>query len=680
MISSNISGPEFESTRLDFLQPVSSMNESPKFQNQSLTDLSCPSTQISSQNEQNDPSRCLFSDLTQTSNDEQTQKNDSVCPADVSRQTEPEVPVRKRKLNQKNNKSKKPYARPLPSADLANTSEVNGLERHSDVVKKSIVLTQKKDFGLWVIADKGLRYLTISSGGVTKKGLILFECKFRRRQNCKGQVQVKVPLNHIKEISKGNRKRFILENKASISLDDLRVIDSEPHSCRPLSESDFINSKIISRAKEHAGSLTDDIERLPSRGELVDKSTKEIFQELNIPHLKENHPDVHRHNVLRRVTYDLLKKFPHLADINNDNMSSYQFPSDLSEGYMKIDTQFNTEQGNKYVLFTNDYIELLTKGNYSILCDSTFPLPRKSIFEQLWIIMASNNERTTVVAMCWMFQRRTSDYEIILDRLQHLSGAKLWCQAIISDREKAQIAALKAKIQHSESFFCAFHSTDNFRGYFKGEGLSEYLPVKNKKRTGIVAKYVGHIWHVAQISVYLPIQFAIQIMDYLINFTVPLVRNERVEESLVTVLLKIKKQFQENPSLSWFSLLTKNVTPQWHDVTNNRLERLNGQIKDYLRNNIRGRKVIFKMIGIKKWADKNYINNLIFSHESHRKPSLKVRERRIQILKILYSLINQEINLEILKKVDEQIWELNLATNSNPEDTEDFVFDSDEDE
>ena len=169
-------------------------------------------------------------------------------------------------------------------------------------------------------------------------------------------------------------------------------------------------------------------------------------------------------------------------------------------------------------------------------------------------------------------------------------------------------------------------------------------------------------------------------MDYLMNFTVPLVRNERVEESLNTVLLKIKKQFQENPNLSWFSLLTKNLTPQWHDVTNNQLERLNGQIKDYLRNNIRGRKVIFKMIGIKKWADKNYVNNLIFSHKSHRKPSLRVRERRIQILKILYSLLNQEINLEIIKKVDDQVWELNLPSNGNPEDTEDFVSDSDEDE
>ena len=362
--------------------------------------MSCPS----SQNEQNDPSRCLFSDLTQTSgpcttsNDEQTQKkNDSVCPADVSRQTEPEAPVRKRKLNQKNSKSKKTYARQLPSEDLANTSEVNGLQRHSDVVKKSIVLTQKKDLGLWVIADQGLRYLTISSGGITKKGIILFECKFRRRHQCKGQVKVKVPLTHIKEVSKGNRKRFTLENKDTISLDDLRVIESEPHSCRPLSESEFIESKIISRAKKHAGTISDDIERLPSRGELVDQATKEILKELNIPNLKANHPDVHRNNVLRRVTYDLIKKFPHLVDININNMSDYQFPSDLSEGYMKIDTEFNTSQGNKYVLFTNDYLELLTKGNFSLLADSTFPLPKKSIFEQLWIVMASNSEPCDLV-------------------------------------------------------------------------------------------------------------------------------------------------------------------------------------------------------------------------------------------------------------------------------------------
>ena len=294
--------------------------------------------------------------------------------------------------------------------------------------------------------------------------------------------------------------------------------------------------------------------------------------------------------------------------------------------------------------------------------------------------MASNNERTHTVAICWMRNRKTSDYETILDRLEVLAGSKIWCQSIITDREMAQYSALRAKVQHSESFFCAFHSTDNFQQAFKKQGLSEYMPAKNIKRTGLVAKYVGHCWHVVQISVYFPVTVTTQLIDYLINFTLPLICDDNVEESLKVVLEKIKKQFIEQPNLSWFPVLTKNVIPKWHDVTNNRLERLNGQIKNFIRNNIRGRKIVHKIIGIKMWADKNYNSNLIFSHEPHRKPSIRVRERRVKILKILYSLINEDVDLELIKKIDNQIWELNVVSTSQDDDTEDFISDTDDDE
>ena len=117
---------------------------------------------------------------------------------------------------------------------------------------------------------------------------------------------------------------------------------------------------------------------------------------------------------------------------------------------------------------------------------------------------------------------------------------------------------------------------------------------------------------------FLPTNHACQLIEFTKVQTVPLIANDDLEIDVETVLTRISQTLTSDPSISYFSLITKNIIPLWTDTTNNVAERANGALKYFLNNHVKSTKIIEKIRGSKVWADRLYQQNLVYSSPVNR--------------------------------------------------------------
>ena len=511
-----------------------------------------------------------------------------------------------------------------------------------------VTKNQKDGYNLFLISEKYLRKLTLAPRGVCKSGYLRWICADRK---CRGFVKTRINKSNIESYKKiqkdGNeRNEFRLKLDRSLEKKDLDIFEATLHSCIPVDKKLEVKERICEQAKKMCEEIDPETIRRPTRSEIVSKAVKTVLEEYRKNKIELDPLALKRTCIPRAISRKLLKVLPLLPEITFDNRNEYIFAPEFENGYYPIDIEYASDTGNRHILFFNmDILSKLSTGQCSVITDSTFPLKRGSIFSQLWIIIKTDQSSTEIACAVWMSDQKKESYQHILTRLEVLCGKQLWVKSIVTDGEVGQANALYEKIRHSDSLKCAFHSTQSILRCFKQNGVGRFLPNKNKKVNGPVATLCTHIWHVCSLLPYFPIDFSLAMIDYLVIHSIKALNDidPITEINLETVLMKTRKMFQNDHSYSWYSILTRNITPAWSDVTSNKLERLNGQLKSWLNNNSRSRRVTERMRSTQNWLDNYYQSNLIFSNESCRKPSKKTRERRSDILEILKEIF-QSLN------------------------------------
>ena len=256
-----------------------------------------------------------------------------------------------------------------------------------------------------------------------------------------------------------------------------------------------------------------------------------------------------------------------------------------------------------------------------------------------------------------MHRHTQEHYDSVFKRLSFLNANKpLWVVNITTDREQGLINSFQANFKFANDYRCSFHSLDAFHKEFTSYGLKTFLPAKNKIISSNEGKIISHIWRLVSITPFLPTIHACQLIDYTKVHTVPLISDDALEIDLETVLTRIHQTLMSDPSISYFSLITKNIIPLWTDTTNNVCERSNGALKYFLNNHVKSTKIIEKIRGSKVWADRLYQQNLVFSSKANRKPSKYTNKRRQNILEIIKLIQSSDLNSELLEKIDEFVW------------------------
>ena len=421
--------------------------------------------------------------------------------------------------------------RPMPSANAANATLENPLEINlvGNPSKKSLVKNQKDGYSLYITSDDSLRKLTIASRGILKSGAIRWICSDR---SCKAACKTSLNKSFIEAFHKTDktgkeqsRVSFRIKEDVSLKLEDLNLIISSRHTCIGVDKKIEIKEKITAKAKSLCEEIKIDTIRRPTRAEIVDKALTEVLS---------NYGDIDklgfkRTNIPRCVSRKLLKVLPLLPEINENNQESFVFPDTFSAGNYPIDLEYCRETSNKRILFSNHEILLkLTTGQASLVCDSTFPLKRGSLFLQLWILLKTDLDSTEIAAAVWMTDKKKTSYTDILSRLQFLAGKQLWVKSIVTDGEVGQANSLYENIKHSEKCKCSFHATNAMLRLFKKYGLGKFLPNKNKQTHGPVAKLITHVWQCAQLLPYFPVQLTLAFLDFLAEDSAPTI-SERMK-------------------------------------------------------------------------------------------------------------------------------------------------------
>lgn len=619
-------------------------------------------------------------------------ENDT-CFADESSASIVKSPIRKKQKQMRNKTGKGKSSRGLkltvpnnPDRTFQNPTKNTVLGNPSI---SSITKNQKDGYNLFLVSADSLRKLTIGARGVCKKGYLRWICADR---DCRGFVKTQINKSHIeayKKIQKDGteKKRFDYRLKSDITLEkkDLDIFDASLHSCIPVDTKLEAKEKICEKAKQLCEEIEPETIRRPTRSEIVSKAVKHVLEEYRKNKIVLDPIALKRTCIPRAISRKLLKVLPLLPEITFDNRSEYVFAPEFDNGNYPLDREYASDTDNKNILFYNlEILSKLSTGQSSVICDSTFPLKRKSIFSQLWIILKTDESSTEIACAVWMSDQKKESYLHILKRLEVLCGKQLWVKSIVTDGEIGQANALYEKIKHSDSLKCAFHGTQTILRCFKANGVGKFLPNKNKKVDGPVATLCTHVWHVCSLLPYFPIDFSLAMIDYLIIHSIKSLNDidPITEINLETILMKTRKMFQNDHSYSWYSILTRHITPSWSDVTSNKLERLNGQLKVWLNNNSRSRRVTERMRSTQNWLDDYFQSNLVFSNQPCRKPSKKIRERRNDILEILqeiYQSLNQT-DLDTLVKIDNMIFDMNCMSNQWEYDSDDETWSGSESE
>ena len=616
---------------------------------------------------------------------------DSDCFADASSTSILKSPIRK-KSNKQNSKGKGKSShklkRLLPTDKAADRTLKNPMKNIllGNPSISSVTTNQKANFNLFLYSENKLRKLTIAPRGVCKAGFIRWHCSDRR---CFGKVKTSLDNGFIEAYRKidkngteSKRFDFRLKEDKCLHKTDLEIFEATLHTCIPVDTKLEVKEKISEKAKTLCEQIEPDTIRRPTRSEIVSKAVKFVLDEYRKNKIIIDPVALKRTCLPRAISRKLLKVLPLLPEITFENRDTYDFAPEFSTGYYPIDLDYANKTKNKTIIFFNsEILAKLTTGQSSLLADSTFPLKRKSIYSQLWILLKTDNTSTEIVCACWMSDQKKDTYLDIINRLEVLCGKSFWVKSIITDGEIGQCNALYEKIRHSDENKCAFHGTQTILRSFKQNGIGKFLPNKNKKITGPVATLCTHVWHVCQLFPYFPVDVTLAMIDYLICHSLKALDDidPLTQVNLETVLMKTRRMFENDHTYSWYNILTRHITPTWSDVTSNKLERLNGQLKSWLNNNARSRRVSERMKSTQDWLNSYYESNMIFSNEPCRKPSKKTRERRTDILEMLKE-IQKSLNktdYETLVKIDNQIYDMHCMFNQPDHDSDDETWSDD---
>ena len=582
------------------------------------------------------------------------------CQADISSSIA--SPPKKKKVQKKSKGKSKPPGKSkkgkfnlnLPNANTKNVSVVNELKFtiHGSPVIDKVFFNQKKSISLLVRNDSRINQFNLAAGGISKSGIIRWVCA---RKNCSSYLQTKVDKSLIFSKRVGSRNRFEIEKPKDLEVSHVaNIIANTEHSCSSLSEPELKELLITIRAKEITNNLTP-TQNIPTRSEIVRIATDDIIGDydnlagpLNLPKL----------SIPRKVSRILSQMNLTSAEITLDNFRSYSFDDHFSTKPMTLDKEFALQSRNEFLLFFNrKTIYKLVDGQFNLCLDGTFPIGRSKIYNQLLQIFATQGTDYWLVASVWMHRHTEQHYDSVFKRLCFLNDNKpLWVLNITTDREAALINSYQSHFKFAMAYRCSFHSLDSFHREFTSYGLKTYMPAKNKVNLSNEGKFIAHIWRVVSLTPFLPTNHACELIEYTKVQTVPLIANDDLEIDVETVLTRISQTLTSDPSISYFSLITKNIIPLWTDTTNNVAERANGALKYFLNNHVKSTKIIEKIRGSKVWADRVYQQNLVYSSKTNRKPSKYTNTRRQNILNIIKLIQNSDLNTELLQKIDEFVW------------------------
>ena len=583
------------------------------------------------------------------------------CPADIS-SLRSSPPKKKKKLVKKSNASKPPGKskkgksnRNLANAKTKDVSEVNELKYiiHGSPSVDKIFLNQKKAISLLVRNGSRINQFNLAAGGISKSGIIRWVCA---RKNCKSYLQIKIDKSLILSKRVGSRQRFEFEKPDDLKVDHVKNIigNSAEHSCSSLSEPELKELLITVLAKQMTTNLTQ-TGNIPARSEIVRIATDQVIGDydnlagpLNLPKL----------SLPRKISRIMSERNLTSTEITLENFRTYNFDDHFSMKPMILDVEFATQTRNEYLLFFNKKtISKLVDGQHNCCLDGTFPLGRSQIYNQTLQIFATNGSDYWLVASVWMHRHTQQHYDSVFKRLSFLNDNKaLWVVNVTTDREQGLINSFQANFNFANAYRCSFHSLDSFHKEFTSYGLKIYMPARNKIITSNEGKIISHIWRVVSITPFLPTIHACQLIDYIKVHTIPLISDDTLEIDVETVLTRIRNTLMSDPSISYFSLITKNIIPLWTDTTNNIAERANGALKYFLNNHVKSTKIIEKIRGSKIWADRLYQQNLVYSSTANRKPSKFTKTRRQNIIEIIKLIQNSDLNSALLEKIDEFVW------------------------
>ena len=582
------------------------------------------------------------------------------CPADIS-SLRNSPPKKKKKVLTKSisrkppGKSKKGKSnKNLANAKTNDISAVNELKYiiHGNPSIDKVFFNQKKSISLLVKNESRINQFNLAAGGISKSGIVRWVCA---RKNCNSNLQIKIDKALILSKRVGSRNRFEFEKPGDLKIDNVKnIIASSEHSCTSLSEPELKELLITVLAKQMTNNLTQ-TDTIPPRSEIVRIATDQIIGDyddlagpLNLPKL----------SLPRKVSRILSQRNLTSTEVTLENFRTYTFDDHFSMKPMILDLEFATQSRNEYLLFYNKKtISKLVDGQHNACLDGTFPIGRSKIFNQTLQIFATNGSDYWLVASVWMHRHTQHHYDSVFKRLSFLNNNKpLWVVNITTDRELGLINSFQANFKFANDFRCSFHSLDSFHKEFTSYGLKAYMPAKNKVISSNEGKFISHIWRVVSITPFLPTNHACQLIEYIKVHTVPLIADDALEIDLETVLTRIHQTLMSDPSISYFSLITKNIIPLWSDTTNNVCERGNGALKYFLNNHVKSTKIIEKIRGSKVWADRLYQQNLVYSTKANRKPSKYTNKRRQNILEIIKLIQNSDLNSALLEKIDEFVW------------------------
>ena len=559
-------------------------------------------------------------------------------------------------------KTRKPLKRILPTPCAANASVQNELEETNPplFIITDITKTQKNGISLIIEQDQLKRKFVLASGGVSKKGVCTWNCVDRK---CKSQVKTKFEGNYSNFISEkmvNNKKRFVLNDPLKLEKGHLRPHEQKPvqHTCNPLSRKELYKIRIASEAISLTEQMvSENPVRKLLRSEILSAATDKVLDETNDP---TSPLGIKKLNIARRISRCLKKNDKNEADIDEVNKETYEFSDYFQTGQTKLDVEFAKKTQNRFLLFYSfSILSLLATGDYSLIADGTFPMGRKGLYEQLYIGLIVSDKLQQVAFYCWMTHRKQSDYTEILNWVKAKIGGTMRVRAIVTDREVALYSSIRSVFEYEAEQRCCFHGLQNFRKRFHDQGLGELMPAKNKRVSSANETLVAHCWHAVQFAMYMPIGFVGFYIDYLIHRVIS-VLHYTLQAKLKAALLNIKMEFSNDPNLSWYHAMTKNGEAEYVDPTTNCLERLNGELKNFKRNNVRGRKNITVIAAMKEYIDKDTRHSMVFTHKANTKPSTFIQRRRALLLDIV-DMINRgpgkdRTMLSLIQEIDNEIW------------------------
>lgn len=242
----------------------------------------------------------------------------------------------------------------------------------SEIELENITKTQKGN-PMLLIRDNGtLRGLSIVGGGISKKGKISWTC-FQR--GCKGtlKTQIKDTTNLLTQIKVGNRNRTILQENASLKIDNLSKLEQTPHTCDTKMEERKVLSRIGQEVEKIVAELPQDPVRRPQRSAIRERAIATVFQELDTESLKRKRMNLPSSTIPRKVSRAIRAKYPKpQEEITTENKAQYEFSDEIKNGNFILDLDLANSTQNDLLLFYNkDLLQYLTTGDHTLIADGS---------------------------------------------------------------------------------------------------------------------------------------------------------------------------------------------------------------------------------------------------------------------------------------------------------------------